>query len=214
MRVVVADDSVLFREGLVHLLDTSGFEVVARAADRDRLLEAVVSHRPDLVITDIRMPPTNTVEGLEAAVEIRERFPGIAVVLLSQYVETTHAVRLLERGANGLGYLLKDRVGDVREFIDAIRRVGMGGSAIDPEVVSELVVRRRQRDLVGELTDREREVLRLMAEGRSNSAIGALMHLSQKTVEGYVRSIFMKLQLEPAEEDHRRVLAVVTYLRA
>jgi len=204
----------LFREGLVHLLETSGFEVVARASDRDRVVACVVSHRPDLVITDIRMPPTNTVGGLEAAVEIRERLPGVAVVLLSQYVETTHAVRLLERGASGLGYLLKDRVGDVREFIDAVRRVGMGGSAIDPEVVSELAVRRRQRDLVGELTDREREVLRLMAEGRSNSAIGALMHLSQKTVEGYVRSIFTKLQLEPAQEDHRRVLAVVTYLRA
>ena len=214
MRVVVADDSVLFLEGMIKLLEASGFEVVARAADRDRLLEAVASAQPDLVITDIRMPPTNTVEGLEAAVEIRERFPRIAVLLLSQYVETTHAVRLLERGAGGLGYLLKDRVGEVREFLDAVRRVGGGGSAIDAEVVSELVVRRRQRDLVGELSDREREVLRLMAQGRSNSAIGALMHLSEKTVEGYVRTIFMKLQLEPAEEDHRRVLAVVTYLRA
>ena len=214
MRVVVADDSALFLEGMIKLLEASGFQVVGRAADRDQLIEAVASQQPDLVITDIRMPPTNTVEGLEAAVEIRERFPRVAVLLLSQYVETTHAVRLLERGAGGLGYLLKDRVGDVREFIDAVRRVGGGGSAIDPEVVSELVVRRRRRDLVGELTDREGEVLRLMAQGRSNSAIGALMHLSEKTVEGYVRSIFMKLQLEPAEEDHRRVLAVVTYLRA
>ena len=214
MRVVVADDSVLFREGLAQLLEGSGFEVVGRAGDRPQLLESVIARRPDIVITDIRMPPTNTVEGLEAAIEIRQRLPKVAVVLLSQYVETTHAVRLLELGAGGLGYLIKDRVADVREFIDAVRRVGAGGSAIDPEVVSELVVRRRRRDLVGELTERERGVLSLMAEGRSNSAIGASLHLSQKTVEGYVRSIFMKLQLEPADEDHRRVLAVVTYLRA
>jgi DNA-binding NarL/FixJ family response regulator len=214
MRVVVADDSVLFREGLAQLLERSGFEVVGRAGDGQQLLAGVSAQRPDIVITDIRMPPTNTIEGLEAAIEIRQRLPKVAVLLLSQYVETTHAVRLLEHGAGGLGYLLKDRVADVREFIDAVRRVGAGGSAIDPEVVSELVVRRRRRDLVGELTERERAVLSLMAEGRSNSAIGALLHLSQKTVEGYVRSIFMKLQLEPADEDHRRVLAVVTYLRA
>jgi len=214
MRVVVADDSVLFREGLAQLLEGSGFEVVGRAGDGQELLASATAQRPDIVITDIRMPPTNTIEGLEAAIEIRQRLPRVAVLLLSQYVETTHAVRLLERGAGGLGYLLKDRVADVREFIDAVRRIGAGGSAIDPEVVSELVVRRRRRDLVGDLTERERAVLSLMAEGRSNSAIGASMHLSQKTVEGYVRSIFMKLQLEPAEEDHRRVLAVVTYLRA
>ncbi len=214
MRVVVADDSVLFREGLAQLLEGSGFDVVGRAGDRPQLLETVIARRPDIVITDIRMPPTYTVEGLEVAVEIRQRLPQVAVLLLSQYVETTHAVRLLELGAGGLGYLLKDRVADVREFIDAVRRVGAGGSAIDPEVVSELVVRRRRRDLVGELTERERGVLSLMAEGRSNSAIGASLHLSQKTVEGHVRSIFMKLQLEPADEDHRRVLAVVTYLRA
>ena len=214
MRVVVADDSVLFREGLAQLLEGSGFEVVGRAGDRKQVLASVLAQRPDMVITDIRMPPTHTTEGLEAAVEIRQRLPQVAVLLLSHYVETTHAVRLLERGAGGVGYLLKDRVADVREFIDAVRRVGAGGSAIDPEVVSELVVRRRRRDLVGELTEREREVLRLMAEGRSNSAIGAAMHLSQKTVEGHVRNIFTKLQLEPADDDHRRVLAVVTYLRA
>lgn len=214
MRVVVADDSVLFREGLAQLLGASGFEVVGRAGDREQLLASVLTRRPDIVITDIRMPPTNSIEGLEAAVDIRQRLPQVAVLLLSQYVETTHAVRLLEHGAGGVGYLLKDRVADVREFIDAVRRVGAGGSAIDPEVVSELVVRKRRRDLVGELTEREREVLRLMAEGRSNSAIGAAMHLSQKTVEGHVRSIFVKLQLEPADEDHRRVLAVVAYLRA
>jgi len=214
MRVVVADDSVLFREGLAQLLAGSGFEVVGRAGDGQQLLASVTAQRPDIVITDIRMPPTYTIEGLEAAVEIRGRLPKVAVLLLSQYVETTHAVRLLEQGAGGLGYLLKDRVADVREFIDAVRRVGAGGSALDPEVVSELVVRRRRRDLVGELTERERAVLSLMAEGRSNSAIGASLHVSPKTVEGYVSSIFMKLQLEPAEEDHRRVLAVVAYLRA
>jgi DNA-binding NarL/FixJ family response regulator len=214
VRVVVADDSVLFREGLAQLLEGSGFEVVGRAGDGQQLLASVSAQRPDIVITDIRMPPTYTIEGLEAAVEIRKRLPQVAVLLLSQYVETTHAVRLLEQGAAGLGYLLKDRVADVREFIDAVRRIAAGGSAIDPEVVSELVVRRRRRDLVGELTERERAVLTLMAEGRSNSAIGASLHLSPKTVEGYVRTIFMKLQLEPAEEDHRRVLAVVTYLRA
>jgi len=214
MRVVVADDSVLFREGLAQLLAGSGFEVVGRAGDGQQLLASVTAQRPDIVITDIRMPPTYTIEGLEAAVEIRGRLPKVAVLLLSQYVETTHAVRLLEQGAGGLGYLLKDRVADVREFIDAVRRVGAGGSALDPEVVSELVVRRRRRDLVGELTERERAVLSLMAEGRSNSAIGASLHVSPKTVEGYVGSIFMKLQLEPAEEDHRRVLAVVAYLRA
>jgi len=214
MRAVVADDSVLFREGLAQLLEGSGFEVVGRAGDGKQLLACVLTQHPDIVITDIRMPPTNTIEGLEAAVEIRQRLPQVAVLLLSHYVETTHAVRLLERGAGGVGYLLKDRVADVREFMDAVRRVGGGGSAIDPEVVSELVVRKRRRDLVGELTEREREVLRLMAEGRSNSAIGVTMHLSQKTVEGYVRSIFTKLQLEPADDDHRRVRAVVTYLRA
>jgi DNA-binding NarL/FixJ family response regulator len=211
---MVADDSVLFREGLAQLLEVSGFEVVGRAGDKQQLLAGVTAQRPDIVIADIRMPPTNTTEGLDAAIEIRERLPQVAVLLLSQYVETTHAVRLLEHGAGRLGYLLKDRVADVREFTDAVRRVGAGGSALDPEVVSELVVRRRRRDLVGELTERERAVLSLMAEGRSNSAIAASLHVSPKTVEGYVGAIFMKLQLEPADEDHRRVLAVVTYLRA
>jgi DNA-binding NarL/FixJ family response regulator len=214
VRVVVADDSVLFREGLARLLDAAGFEVVGRAGDAVQLLAAVEAGQPDIAITDIRMPPTHTTEGLQAAAQLRERDPGIAVLLLSQYVETTHALRLLERGAAGVGYLLKDRVSDVREFVDCVRRVGTGGSAIDPEVVAQLVVRRRQRDLVGELTEREGEVLKLMAEGRSNSAIGDALHLSPKTVESHVRSIFMKLELEPTEEDHRRVRAVLTYLRA
>ncbi|HKW92563.1 MAG TPA: response regulator transcription factor [Methylomirabilota bacterium] len=211
---MVADDAVLFREGLARLLEASGMEVVGRAADADQLEEMVNAHPPDIVITDIRMPPTHTIEGLVAASRIRERHPQVAVLLLSQYVETAHAMRLLERGASKIGYLLKDRVSDVRDFIDAVRRVAAGGSAIDPEVVSQLVVRRRRRDLVGELSDREREVLNLMAEGRSNTAIGSSLHMSEKTVEGHVRNIFSKLALEPAAEDHRRVLAVLTYLKA
>jgi serine/threonine-protein kinase len=189
-------------------------EVTSRSANAAELLTIVEAKLPDIVITDIRMPPTHTTEGLEAATQIRERHPDVAVLLLSQYVETTHALRLLERGAVRIGYLLKDRVSDVREFTDAVRRVATGGSAIDPEVVSQLLIRRRQHDLIGQLSDREREVLHLMAEGRSNVAIGAQLHLSEKTVEGHVRSIFSKLALEPAAEDHRRVLAVLTYLKA
>ena len=214
MRVVVADDSVLFREGLARLLEASDMSVVGRAGDATELVRLVELERPDIAVTDIRMPPTHTTEGLQAAAEIRERHPDVAVLLLSQYVETTHALRLLERGAGRVGYLLKDRVSDIREFLDAVRRVGAGGSAIDPEVVAQLVVRRRQRDLVGQLTERETDVLKLMAEGRSNAAIGDALSLSPKTVESHVRSIFMKLELEPTEEDHRRVRAVLTYLRA
>ncbi len=214
MRVIVADDSVLFREGLARLLEASGMEVSGRAADAAELEAMVVDTPPDIVITDIRMPPTHTTEGLVAASHIRERQPEVAVLLLSQYVETEHALRLMEHGAGRIGYLLKDRVADVRDFIDAVRRVAAGGSAIDPEVVSQLLVRRRRRDLVGELSARERDVLNLMAEGRSNAAIGTSLHLSEKTVEGHVRSIFSKFALEPAPEDHRRVLAVLTFLKA
>jgi len=214
MHVAVADDSVLFREGLARLLEASGMQVTSRCGDAAELLAAVDAAQPDIVITDIRMPPSHSTEGLVAAAEIRERHPKVAVMLLSQYVETTHALRLLERGAARIGYLLKDRVSDVREFTDAVRRVAGGGSAIDPEVVSQLLIRRRRHDLVGELTEREREVLHLMAEGRSNLAIGHSLHLSEKTVEGYVRSIFSKLDLDPDVEDHRRVLAVLTYLKA
>lgn len=214
MQVALADDSVLFREGLARLLEASGMQVTSRSADATELLTMVVARPPDIVITDIRMPPTHTTEGLVVATQIRERHPKVAVLLLSQYVETAHALRLLEHGAVRIGYLLKDRVSDVREFTDAVRRVAGGGSAIDPEVVSQLLIRRRQHDLVEQLSEREREVLHLMAEGRSNVAIGALLHLSEKTVEGHVRSIFSKLGLEPAAEDHRRVLAVLTYLRA
>src|SRR6266568_2470058 len=184
-------------------------DVVGRAADAPQLMSLVESQKPDIVITDIRMPPSHSTEGLVAAAQIRERHPEVAVLLLSQYVETTHALRLLERGAGRIGYLLKDRVSDVREFTDAVHRVGSGGSAIDPEVVAQLVVRRRTRDLVGDLTERERDVLKLMAEGRSNSAIASSLNLSEKTIEGHVRSIFSKLELDPAEDDHRRVLAFV-----
>lgn len=214
MRVAVADDSVLFREGLARLLEASGMEVSGRAGDAAGLEAVVEANPPDIVVTDIRMPPTHTTEGLVAAARIRDRHPEVAVLLLSQYIETTHAMQLLERGAGRIGYLLKDRVSDVRDFIDAVRRVSAGGSAIDPEVVSQLLVRRRKHDLVADLSEREREVLNLMAEGRSNSAIGATLHMSEKTVEGHVTGIFSKLQLEPAAEDHRRVLAVLTYLRA
>jgi len=214
MRVAIADDAVLFREGLARLLEASGMDVVGRAGDAIQLLEVVEEKQPDIVIADIRMPPTHTTEGLVAAAEIRVRHPKVAVLLLSQYVETAHAIHLLERGASRIGYLLKDRVSDVKDFVDAVQRVAKGGSAIDPEVVSELLVRRRRRDLVGGLSDREREVLNLMAEGRSNVAIGGTLHMSEKTVEGHVRSIFSKLDLEPAPDDHRRVLAVLVYLRS
>jgi DNA-binding NarL/FixJ family response regulator len=214
VRVVIAEDSALFREGLARLLEGAGCEVAGHAADGDELIRLVEAHAPDIVVTDIRMPPTHTIEGLVAAAEIRQRHPHVAVLLLSQYVETTHALRLLERGGDGVGYLLKDRVSDVRQFVDAVRRVAAGGSVIDPEVVSQLFARKRRKDLVDELTERERETLRLMAEGRSNSAIASSLHMSEKTVEGHVRSIFSKLQLEPAAQDHRRVLAVLTYLKA
>ncbi len=214
MRVVIAEDSALFREGLARLLEGAGCEVAGRAADSGELIQLVDTQVPDIVVTDIRMPPTHTIEGLVAAAEIRNRHPDVAVLLLSQYVETTHALKLLERGGHGVGYLLKDRVSDVRQFVDAVRRVAAGGSVIDPEVVSQLFARKRRMDLVDELTERERETLRLMAEGRSNSAIASSLHMSEKTVEGHVRSIFSKLQLEPAAEDHRRVLAVLTYLKA
>lgn len=214
MRVVIAEDSVLFREGLVKLLEGMGFEVVGRAKDGEELLAQVETNSPDLVIADIRMPPAHSVEGLQAAAEIRRRHPRVAVVLLSQYVETTHALKLLEQGTDGIGYLLKDSVSDVREFVDTVRRVAAGGSAIDPEVVSELLGRKRRRDVIADLTDRERDTLKLMAEGRSNSAIASALHMSEKTVEGHIRTIFSKMQLEPAADDHRRVLAVLTYLRA
>jgi serine/threonine-protein kinase len=212
-RVVVADDAVLFREGLVKILEGAGMAVVAQAGDRDALVAAVASERPDAVVTDIRMPPTGTTEGLDAAIEIRKARAGAPVMVLSQYVETRHVARLLEDGAGGVGYLLKDRVADGQEFVDALERLVVGGSVIDPEVIARLMRRGRNERELDRLTEREREILGAMAEGRSNGAIGRDLHLSPKTVETHVGAIFSKLGLEPAADDHRRVLAVLAYLR-
>jgi DNA-binding NarL/FixJ family response regulator/class 3 adenylate cyclase len=214
LRVVVADDSVLFREGVVRVLTEVGFDVIGQAGDGAELLEMVRSNPPDLVITDIRMPPTNTNEGLVAAKQVRDEFPAVGVVVLSQYVETHHAMDLLAEGAAGIGYVLKDRVAHVADFADAVRRVSRGQSVIDPEVVAQLLRRRREAGGVDQLTDRERQVLQLMAEGRSNQAICEQLFLSPKTVEGHISSIFTKLDLLPQDDDHRRVLAVLAYLRS
>ena len=213
MRVVIADDSVLLREGVASLLEDAGFEVVGQAGDADDLLLKVRSYEPDVAIVDIRMPPTHTDEGLRAAQLIRERHPGVGVLVLSQYVESGYALELLQGSAEGVGYLLKDRVSDVAEFAAAVRRVGEGGSALDPEVVSRLVGRRRGDDPVSQLTPREREVLELMAEGRSNQAIAERLVVTERAVEKHVTSILQKLRLPAAAEDHRRVLAVLAYLR-
>lgn len=212
MRAVIAEDSLLFREGLVRILTDAGIRVVAQVEDGVGLREAVTRERPDLAIVDIRMPPTHTDEGLVAAVDIREAFPDTAVLVLSHHVETHHAVNLLTR-ARGVGYLLKDRVTDLDEFTEALRRIANGGSVVDPEIVARLVSRNREGDPLAALTAREREVLGLMAEGRSNQAIGARLYLSMKTVERHIGSIFTKLNLPPALDDHRRVLAVLMYLR-
>ncbi len=214
LRVVLADDSVLLREGLARLLTEAGFEVAGQCATAEDLLSLVRATQPDLAVVDIRMPPTHTTEGLVAADAIRAEHKGrVAVLVLSQYVETEFALRLVTDGGGGVGYLLKDRVADVGEFSEAVRRVGRGGSVIDPEVVALLVNRRRARGPLDELTDREREVLALMAEGRSNQAICDSLFVSPKTVEAHIASIFSKLELLPAPDDHRRVLAVLAYLR-
>jgi len=214
MRVVLAEDSVLLREGVARILDEAGFEVVGQAGDADELLLKVRSYSPDVAIVDIRMPPTHTDEGLRAAQEIREKHPTCGVLVLSQYVEATYAMELLAESAEGVGYLLKDRVSDVNEFADAVRRVGEGGSALDPTIVSQLVGRRRRDDPIDQLTPREREVLGLMAEGRSNSGIAEQLVVTDRAVEKHVTSIFSKLRLPAASEDHRRVLAVLAYLRS
>ena len=214
MRVVIADDSVLLREGLARVLTENGFEVTAQAGDAGGLLRAVAAERPEVAIVDVRMPPTFTDEGTRAAIDLRERHPEIGVLVLSQVVEARHALRLFRDSPEGFGYLLKDRVVDVDEFVEAVRRVGRGGTAIDPDVVAQLLGRRAEDDPLAELTPREREVLGLMAEGRSNKAICAKLFLSPKTVETHVNSIFLKLDLLPAPDDHRRVLAVLRYLEA
>ena len=213
MRVVLADDSVLLREGIARLLEDAGFEVVGQAGDPDQLMLKVRSYSPDVAIVDIRMPPTHTDEGLRAAREIRERYPQTGVLVLSQYVEAEYALDLLSESAEGVGYLLKDRVSDIGEFASAVRRVGEGGSALDPTVVSQLVGRRRKDDPLADLSPREREVLELMAEGRSNQAICDRLFITQRAVEKRVTSIFTKLRLPADAADHRRVLAVLAYLR-
>jgi DNA-binding NarL/FixJ family response regulator len=213
VRVIVADDSVLLREGVTRLLEGAGFEVVGHAGDQEELMRKTRAHKPDVAIIDIRMPPTHTDEGLQAARAIRKEMPGTRVVVLSAYVEETYALELIGEDAAGVGYLLKDRVADGQRFAEAVRRVGEGGSALDPEVVSQMLVRRRVHDPFEELTSREREVLGLMAEGRSNQAIAEALVISGRAVEKHVTSIFTKLNLPPAPEDHRRVLAVLAFLR-
>jgi DNA-binding NarL/FixJ family response regulator len=212
-RVVLAEDDILLREGLASLLERSGYEVVAQAADGTQLLTMAREARPDLVVADIRMPPTHTIEGLEAARTIRQELPDTAILVLSAYVEVEHAMELLA-GGGGIGYLLKSRIADVKEFLDAVQRIARGGSVVDPALVQELVTARRRQDPLAALSVREREVLALMAEGRSNKAIGERLFITEHTVEKHVKNIFATLRLPPSEADHRRVLAVVTFLNA
>jgi DNA-binding NarL/FixJ family response regulator len=213
VRVVIAEDSVLLREGLVRLLDSGGFTVVAAVGDAEALLRAVDEHHPDLVVADVRMPPDHRDEGLRAALVLRRRWPDVAVLVLSQYVEERYATQLLSRETSGVGYLLKDRIADVTEFLDALRRVATGGTALDPEVVAQLLIRHRQ-DPLERLTARERQVLGLMAEGRSNAGIAGTLVITESAVAKHVNSIFAKLDLTAADTDHRRVLAVLRFLRA
>ena len=213
IRVALADDAVLLREGLARLLVEAGFEVVGQAGEALALLALVERSRPDVAVVDIRMPPTYRLEGLEAALELRRRHPGIGVLVLSQHLETSYALELLQDDGGGVGYLLKERVTDVGQLADAVRRVADGRSVVDQDVVAALLGRRRRHDPLGELTEREREVLALMAEGRSNPAIAAVLHLASKTVENHVGAVFRKLGLAERPDDHRRVLAVLTFLR-
>jgi DNA-binding NarL/FixJ family response regulator len=212
IRVVIAEDSVILREGLVRLLQDRGYDVVATVSDADGLESVVDDHNPDIVVVDIRMPPTHTNDGLVAAIRLRSRDPGLPVLVFSQYVETRYAAQLLAGNAKGVGYLLKDRVADVSEFLDALNRIAAGGTVLDPEVVTQLMGASRRTDSVNLLTPRERQVLQLMAEGRANTAIGATLHLSAGAVEKNVTSIFTKLGLAPSTDDHRRVLAVLRWL--
>ncbi|MGH2391954.1 MAG: response regulator transcription factor [Candidatus Limnocylindria bacterium] len=214
LRVVLADDAVLLREALAGSLAAAGFEVVGQAADTDALLQLVSDQRPDVVVIDVRMPPTHTTEGLQAAGQIRRLYPDTGILVLSQYIETRYAIDLLRDDPIGVGYLLKDRVTRISDLADAVHRVASGGSVIDPEVVARLLGRRRAHTLLDELTVREREILGLMAEGRSNAGTAQHLGVDLKTIEGHVTHIFSKLGLEPTDEDHRRVLAVLSYLRA
>ena len=211
MRVVIAEDLALLREGLVRILEEGGFEVTAAVDNGSDLVRAIVTEKPDVAVVDVRLPPSFRDEGLRAALEARRRVPGTPVLVLSQYVEQAYATELLADGEGGVGYLLKERVGEVREFLDAVGRVAEGGTALDPEVVRQLVARRGP---LGELTPREREVLALMAEGRSNVAIATELVITESAVEKHVSRIFEKLGLSPSDSDHRRVLAVLAYLRA
>ncbi|MDQ3768917.1 MAG: response regulator transcription factor [Actinomycetota bacterium] len=213
MRVVIADDSVLLREGLVRILEDAGLEVAAQAGDGEDLLRKVRAHRPDVAVTDIRMPPTHTDEGLRAAEAIRRDLPDVGVLVLSGYVDQQYAMELLGASAEGVGYLLKDRVADVERFVEAVRRVADGGSVLDPEVVAQLVGRSRGDSLLSRLTPREREVLGHMAEGRTNQAIARELVVTERAVEKHVTSIFAKLDLPATEDAHRRVMAVLAFLR-
>jgi DNA-binding NarL/FixJ family response regulator len=213
VRIVIAEDSTLLRDGLTRMLSDQGHEVVGSVPDATRLAALVAQEAPDVVVLDVRMPPTHTTEGLELARTIRARWPATAILVLSQYVETRYAIDLLRDDPAGIGYVLKDRVTRVADLAEAVRRVGEGGSVIDPEVVARLLGRPRGRSPLDELTPREREILGLMAEGRSNQSIADRLGLELKTVEGHVRAIFSKLGLEPDAEDHRRVLAVLAWLR-
>jgi DNA-binding NarL/FixJ family response regulator len=212
VRAVIAEDAVLLREGLSRLLAEGGFEVVACVDNGEALLRAVERHRPDVCVVDVRMPPTFSDEGVKAALVIRRQWPDVAILLLSQYVEERYAVDLLAGDSRGIGYLLKDRVADVREFLEALRRVAAGGAALDPEVVSQLLVRSGRKDPLDGLSPREKEVLSLMAEGRTNSLIAGALVVTEGAVEKHVTNIFGKLGLPPADQAHRRVLAVLRYL--
>jgi DNA-binding NarL/FixJ family response regulator len=212
LRVVIAEDSALIREGLARLIEDSGGSVVAKVGDGEAFVAAVEEHRPDVSVVDVRMPPSQRGEGLRAAIEARRRVPGTPVLVLSQYVERQYATELLADRAGGVGYLLKDRVGDIPEFIDALRRVARGGTALDPEVVAQLMVPRRADDPLAALTPREREVLAAMAEGRTNVGIANELHISEGATEKHIGNIFGKLELPDSPDDHRRVLAVLAYL--
>jgi DNA-binding NarL/FixJ family response regulator len=214
VRVALADDSVLLREGLAALLEGKDFDVVAQSGDAEDLLRKVGAHKPDVAIVDVRMPPTHTDEGLQAALRIRAGHPGVGVLVLSNHADVGLAMKLLEDGAEGIGYMLKDRVADLEDFADAVRRVAAGGSALDPTIVSQLLGKRRESGPLDEITPREREVLELMAEGRSNQGIADRLDVSERAVQKHATSIFEKLGIAASTEDHRRVLAVLAFLRA